>query len=65
MAIRRPSRAAAVEIQLVSDLAALHVSDVFVSVVTTPTSAVFQPHSNVSAAGRAFNRRVVATLQAK
>jgi len=58
------NRAAAVQTQLETDLAALHATGVVVNVVTTPTSYVFQPGPNVTAQGRAFNRRVVATLRA-
>ena len=57
------NRAVAVVAQLTADLAAMHVTGVTVTIVTTPTSYVFQPDSNVTAQGRAFNRRVVATLK--
>ena len=55
-------RASAVRAQLLADLAARHVTGVRVVVVTTPTRYVFTSRSNVSATGRAYNRRVVATL---
>ena len=58
------NRAMAVEVQLQADLVAVHATDVSVVIVTTPATSVFQPDSNVTAQGRAYNRRVVATLKA-
>ena len=57
-------RAQAVQTQLDADLAARHAVHVSVSVVVPSSADHFQPESNVSAAGRAANRRVVAVLSA-
>ena len=61
------NRAMAVETQLQADLMTAHASGVSVVIVapaSTPSTTSFQPDSNVTAQGRAYNRRVVATLKA-
>jgi outer membrane protein OmpA-like peptidoglycan-associated protein len=57
-------RANAVALQLTSDLSTLHYPGVAITIVTTPAFAAFHADSNTTAAGRAYNRRVVATLKA-